>query len=112
MFIFQQIYLPYNLFQYVNNILDAVMGPNFVPYASSVKTALGTWKGEDLGLLLKEFLAISMMSLSTSVLEKSAFPSLLCNIKIGESQIAGLHHTFYYLTRLMSVIKFSLNHES
>lgn len=54
MFIFQQIYLPYNLFQYANNILDAVMGPSFVPYASSVKLALGTWKGEDL-VLLKNF---------------------------------------------------------
>ena len=77
-----------------------------------LKLCQGCERGQGLGPLLKDFLAMSMMSLSTSVLEKSAFPSLLCNIKIGKSQISGLHHTFYYLTRLLFVIKFSLKHES
>lgn len=95
MSVFQQIYL----------------GPNVVPDAS-LKIALGTWKAKGPKPLPKEFLVMSMMLLSTTFLGKSPFPSLLCNIKISESQIAGLHYAFYYLTRLMPVIKFSLKHES
>jgi len=42
MSIFQQIYLPSDFFQYLNDILDALMHPNVVPDASSVKNVLGT----------------------------------------------------------------------